>query len=97
MLSKELNEKPIKIFDLIKQLNKDFDVIQVRIIWKHKHKDGTEEWCDDFAGQFKIENNKIISLDGDTYSDDIDVWQWEEFENKEYGVNHGLDIYVYDF
>lgn len=58
----------------------------------HKRKidmaDGT------FAGCFKTENGKIISLDGDSYSLNEKVIASEEWEDEEENINNGLTVIV---
>lgn len=34
-----------------------------------------------FAGQFRWENNKLISLDGDSYNSDMTIWGYKIFRN----------------
>ncbi|HAU87086.1 MAG TPA: hypothetical protein DCW90_16840 [Lachnospiraceae bacterium] len=76
--------KPYPVIgDLIK--NKDYDYVSYRISWKDQ---------DIFAGYFKAENGKIISLDGDSYDLDEEVIRSEEWNNPDKGVSHGLTVVV---
>jgi hypothetical protein len=47
-----------------------------------------------FAGAFKTVNGKIISLDGDNYSQDQEVILYEEWEDPEEGIKNGLTVVV---
>ena len=77
------------IGDLIK--DKDYDYISYRLTMKDK----SESF---FAGCFKAENGKIISLDGDVYSLDEKVLRYEKWDKPEEGINKGLTIVVdYDW
>lgn len=62
-------KKPIKFLELFK--DKD-----IRIVQLHDMSDINGDICG-FSGQFKWENNKIISLDGDTYTSDMLVYGYE--------------------
>ena len=75
------------IGDLIK--NKDYDYISYRMIIPVVN-DGESI----FAGCFKSEGGKIISLDGDSYSEDEEVVDWSEFTNPSRGVENGLEVVV---
>lgn len=96
MLSVKLNKNPINILKLVEELGYEPDYISVYIIYNHKNRDGNIESSDTFAGECKVENGKIVSLDGDTYSADLmDVYYYERIVNEEDGI--GLRIWVYDF
>lgn len=41
-----------------------------------------------------LENNKLISLDGDTYSERYEVIGYETWANEAEGVNPGLSIWI---
>lgn len=79
--------KKMTIGDLIK--DKDYDYISYRMIIP-----GVNNGNSIFAGCFKSENGKIISLDGDTYSEDEEVVEWSEFTNPSRGVENGLEVVV---
>jgi hypothetical protein len=67
--------------------NKDYDYVSYRI--NHiSDEDGI------FAGCFKTENGKIISLDGDSYSLNEKVIASEEWEDEEENINNGLTVIV---
>lgn len=66
--------------------NKDFDLVQVNCFMLNDVH---------FCGSFKWENNMIVSLDGDSYSDDVFVFGYEEFTNEEHNIAKGLSIYCY--
>lgn len=94
MISIKLNEKPINVLKLVKELGYEPDYISVYII--HGNIDGSVESTSEYAGECKVENGKIVSLDGDTYSADLmDVYYYERIVNEEDGM--GLRIWVYDF
>lgn len=48
-----------------------------------------------FAGLFEWQNNLIILLDGDVYSEDMEVLSYEEFETND--VKNGLKIVVEEY
>ena len=57
------------------------------------------EICDDgdilgFCGACKWKNNTLTPIDHDTYYEDMLVYGYEWWENKEEGINVGLDILV---
>ena len=53
---------------------------------------GEDEWdIVGFCGCFKWENNKITSLDGDSYAEDTTVYGYSWFTNKD---DKYLDIFV---
>lgn len=74
--------------DLIK--NKDYDYISWRVTLP-EHMGGG----DTFFGSTKSENGKLISLDGDIYSEKTEVLSYEEWENPEKDIKNGLTI-VYE-
>lgn len=77
------------IGDLIK--DKDYDYISYRLTVDDKNKSF-------FAGCFRSENGKIISLDGDVYSLDEEVLRYEEWSKPEEGIYKGLTVVVdYDW
>ena len=73
------------IGDLIK--NKDYDYIDYRIALLDPR--FTEPI---FAGVCKSENGKLISLDGDSYSEDEEVVSWKEWSSV--AVRNGLSVVV---
>ena len=77
-------KKPYPVIgDLIK--DKDYDYVAYRISWKNE---------DIFAGSFKTENGKIISLDGDSYDLDEEVVRSKEWNNPDEGIENGLTVVV---
>ena len=72
------------IGDLIK--NKDYDYVSYRLILP----DGN----DTFAGCFASKGGEIISLDGDTYSNNEEVLNYEEWSSPEDNVQNGLTVVV---
>ena len=79
----------MRIGDIIK--NKDYDYISYRVI-THDEVDGGIIMI--FSGCFKSEGGKIISLDGDTYSEDEEVIDWETWSKPEKGIMNGLTVAV---
>lgn len=75
------------IGDLIK--NKDYDYINYYLIIPDVN-DGEPV----FAGIFKSEGGKIISLDGDSYSEDEEVVEYEEWSNPSKGLEKCLTVVV---
>lgn len=73
------------IGDLIK--NKDYDYIEWRATLPENLGGG-----DIFFGVSKSENGKLISLDGDNYSEDTEVFSYEEWSMPEKNINNGLTI-----
>lgn len=64
----------VRIKDLIK--DKNYDYVEYRIPSKESNKG-------DFAGAFRVEDGKIISIDGDSYKEEERVYAAEEwFYNK---------------
>ena len=77
-------KKPYPVIgDLIK--DKDYDYVAYRISWKNE---------DIFAGSFKAEDGKIISLDGDSYDLDDEVIRSKEWNNPDEGIENGLTVVV---
>jgi hypothetical protein len=72
--------------DLIK--DKDYDYIEYRLTLPPRLSG------DIFAGVCRSENGKLISLDGDTYSEDEEVVRWEEWSNPEKDIMNGLTVVV---
>lgn len=75
------------IGDLIK--NKDYDYVSYRLKIQSKEDifpDGI------FAGCFKSKDGEIISLDGDTYSKEEEVFEYEEWSKPEEGIQNGLTV-----
>lgn len=82
---KKYNEPYPTIKEVIK--NKDYDYVSYRISHT-SDEDGI------FAGCFKTENGKIISLDGDSYSLNEKVIASEEWKDEEENINNGLTVIV---
>lgn len=74
------------IGDLIK--NKDYDYVEYRVTIPSA--DGQNI----FAGAFRTESGKIISLDGDIYDQNKKVIKSEEWSNPEKRIKNGLTIIV---
>ena len=66
---------------------KDYDYIEWRVTLPERHGGG-----DELFGCTKSENGKLISLDGDTYSEDTEIISYEEWEDDEKGIKNGLTI-----
>lgn len=82
------NEKSYPtIGDLIK--NKDYDYVEYRVTIP-----SADEQKDVFAGAFRIESGKIITLDGGIYDSDKEVIKSEEWSNPEKGIKNGLTVIV---
>lgn len=47
-----------------------------------------------FIGVCKSVNGELISLDGDNYSDQVEVFAYEEWNNPEFNVRHGLSVVI---
>lgn len=84
-------DTPVKFSDLFK--NRNFDVVEVHSIQKVNF-DKCKEDIVGFCGTFRWKNNKLESLDGDSYNRDTLIYGYEEFTNKEYNVDSGLSILV---
>lgn len=82
------NEKSYPtIGDLIK--NKDYDYVEYRVTIP-----SADEQKDVFAGAFRTESGKIITLDGGIYDSDKEVIKSEEWSNPEKGIKNGLTVIV---
>lgn len=77
--------------DLIK--HKDYDYISWRIKLDEEDRDKIGE-DDIFFGVCRSENGKLISMDGDTYSEDEEVLSYEEWSRPEKGIINGLTVVV---
>ena len=89
-----LNKESISFLDLIHRLNKKFDWIGIHQVFDNCE----EEPFDVFVGCFKLdENDKIITIDGDTYTTDMEVWGYKEFTNRGIGIINGLSIWVREY
>lgn len=71
--------------DLIK--DKDYDYIEWRATVPEKLGGG-----DIFTGVSKSINGELISLDGDSYSNNTEILEYEEWENPKEGIEHGLTV-----
>lgn len=74
----------LTIKDLIK--DKDYDFISLRL--------AVTEADDIFFGTAKSENGELIALDGDTYSEDTKVLEYEEWDNPEENIKNGLTVVI---
>ena len=72
------------IGDLIK--NKNYDYVEYRLT--------IPNGSDIFAGCFKSENGEIIPFDGDSYSKNEDVLNYEEWSNPKQDIQNGLTVVV---
>ena len=81
----------MRVKDLIK--NKDYDYICWRVNIDETDRELIGE-DDIFFGCCRSENGKLISLDGDTYSEDEIVLSYEEWSNPERGIVNGLTVVV---
>lgn len=82
------NEKSYPtIGDLIK--DKDYDYVEYRVTIP-----SADEQKDVFAGAFRTESGKIITLDGGIYDSDKEIIKSEEWSNPEKGIKNGLTITV---
>ena len=70
--------------DLIK--NKDYDYISWRVTLPD------DLGGDMFSGAAKSENGKLISLDGDSYSENTEIIGYEEWDNPKEGIKNGLTV-----
>lgn len=61
--------------------NKDIEIVQVHSAEIIDYKDGEKDIVG-FCGVFKWEDNKIISLDGDCYNENMEVIGYSWFRNK---------------
>lgn len=77
-------DSTVLIKDLIK--DKDYDYVEYRIPSKESNKS-------EFAGAFKVEDGKIISIDGDSYNEEERVYAAEEWS---YNKHPALTILVYE-
>ena len=73
--------------DLIQK--KDYDYISWYITLPEDMGGG-----DTFWGATKSVNGELISLDGDIYSEDVEVLKYEEWKNEEEGIANGLRIVI---
>ena len=73
--------------DLIE--NKDYDYISWRVTLPKDLVAG-----DTFMGASKSVNGELITLDGDTYCEETEVLNYEEWSNPEKGIASGLTIVV---
>ena len=71
--------------DLIK--DKDYDYISWRVTLPEKMGGG-----DTFIGHTRSENGKLISLDGDIYSEETEILNYKEWSDEEDGIKNGLTI-----
>ena len=76
------------VADLIKE--KDYDYIEWRSILPEKLGGG-----DIFTGSCKSLNGELVSLDGDHYSKETEVLEYEEWDNPLDNITNGITI-IYD-
>ena len=76
------------IGDLIRE--KDYDYVTYKMHFD-SIKWGTYA---ETIGCFASKNGKIISLDGDTYSEEEEVLSYEEWSRPEKGIINGLTVIV---
>lgn len=69
---------------------KDYDIVQVHDIAPFTNDCGYKDFCG-FAGDFSWKNNKLKSLDGDSYNEGMNVFGYNEFDKD---GKHCLDIMV---
>lgn len=81
----------MQIKDLIKR--KDYDYICWRIKLDEEDMDILGE-DSIFFGVCRSENGGLISMDGDTYSEDEEVLSYEEWSKPEKGIMNGLTVVV---
>lgn len=74
------------IGELIK--NKNYDYVSYRVMFPGADKYG------EFAGEFKVEDGKIIPLDMDYYRYNEEVIASEEWTDMENKIRNGLTIIV---
>ena len=65
----------------------DYDYIEWRVVLPKRFGD-----IDIFCGICKSVNGVLISLDGDTYSEDTEIIRYEEWVNLENGIDNGLTV-----
>lgn len=71
------------INDLIK--DKDYDFISLRLKLSED---------DVFFGTAKSEHGELIALDGDTYSKDTEVLEYEEWDDPKENIRYGLTVLI---
>ena len=72
--------------DLIK--NKDYDYISYRTILPSHCGVG-----DIFTGVAKSKNGKLISLDGDSHSENEEIFLYNEWSKPSIGIENGLTVF----
>lgn len=77
----------MSIKDLIEK--EDFDFISFRLVLS------AEE--DIFAGAAMSEKGKLISLDGDVYSESAKIIKSERWTNEEENIKNGITVWVEEF
>ena len=73
--------------------NKDYDYISIRKKVSKDIADAIGE-RDIFVGVAKSKDGEIIALDGDSYSKDMELVSYKEWNSPEEGVNAGLTIVI---
>lgn len=87
-----LLDKPIKFKDLYKDEN--IELVQIHSIESFNIQGTDKKDIVGFCGVFKWENNNIISLDGDSYSENMKVLGYDWWSNEDEHIEKGLDILV---
>lgn len=85
-----LMDKPLKFSELFRSQN--FEVVELRSIIKLDSE--SMDKCGRFCGSFGWIDNKLKSLDGDSYNSDMIVYGYMSFENPEACIIKGLSILV---
>lgn len=84
-------DSPVPFCKMFK--DKSYDMVQVYSSQVIDFGDGKKNIVG-FSGVFKWEDNKLISLDGDTYSEKYEVIGYETWANEAEGVKSGLSIWI---
>lgn len=84
---------------VIESMVKNNNNTTVRELIKHKDYDYIAIYFDFpegkiFSGCCRSENGNLISLDGDTHNDEMEVKNWEEWSAPENSVKFGLTVVV---
>lgn len=77
----------MSIKDLIEK--EDFDFISFRLVLSEEE--------DIFAGAAMSEKGKLISLDGDVYSESAKIIKSERWTNEEENIKNGITVWVEGF
>ena len=85
-------DKPVSLKEFAK--DRDYPYIQVHSAQIFKYDDIIKDIVG-FCGVCKFENNRVEPLDGDSYSDDMEILAYADFECED--GEKGLDILVEDW